>query len=252
MNLPNNHRSAWLQGPSVPCDIQAKLGTPYRLVLLGAPGVGKGTQAELLTQRLGACHLSTGDLFRAATHSECEPSPAMKQALEFMRRGELVPDSTVWEMVCERSACLRCGGGFILDGFPRTLGQAESLGALMESEGISLTAVINYDLAPSEIVARLGGRRTCERCKSVYHETERPPKLPGVCDKCRGGLIQREDDRPESIQVRLETYVRSTAPLIDFYRRRGLLVQVEATGTPDEIYDKTVAMLATLKMTSRA
>lgn len=211
--------------------------------MLGAPGVGKGTQAELLSERLGACHLSTGDVFRAVAKGECEPSAAMKEALQFMRRGELVPDSTVWQMVKERSACLRCGGGFILDGFPRTLRQAESLAALMESEGLTLTAVVNYELAASEIVARLGGRRTCERCKAVYHETGRPPKVAGVCDKCAGRLLLREDDRPESIKVRLETYETSTAPLIDFYRERGLLVQVEAKGTPEEIYKKTLVGL---------
>jgi len=248
MSPLNNNRSAWLQGPSVPCD--SKSGSPealWRLVLLGAPGVGKGTQAELLTQRLGACHLSTGDVFRAAARAECEPSPAMKEALEFMRRGELVPDSTVWQMVKERAGCLRCGGGFILDGFPRTLGQAESLRALMEKEGIALTAVINYELSAREIVARLSGRRTCDRCKSVYHETERPPRRAGVCDKCEGRLIQREDDRPEAIEVRLETHVKSTSPLIDFYQKCGLLVQVEAGGAPEDIYQRTLAALAPVK-----
>jgi Adenylate kinase and related kinases len=121
-----------------------------------------------------------------------------------MRRGELVPDSIVWEMVRERKDCLHCRGGFILDGFPRTLPQAELLKQLMDSEGISLTAVVNYDLAASEIVERLCGRRTCEGCKSVYHVTERPPKTADKCDRCGAKLFQREDDRPESIRVRLE------------------------------------------------
>src|SRR5579863_6414821 len=134
------NRVAWLQGPSARCETVPKgVSPPWRIVLLGAPGVGKGTQADLLHQRLGACHLSTGDIFRAAgSCPECEQSPAIKQALAYMRRGELVPDSTVWEMVRERSACMHCRGGFILDGFPRTLAQAESLQGLIQAEGWSL------------------------------------------------------------------------------------------------------------------
>ena len=245
MATQNNHdRTAWLQGPSAPCELPEGTQTPWRLVLLGAPGVGKGTQADLLHQKLRACHLSTGDVFRAAAkRSECELSPAMKTAAEYMRRGALVPDSTVWEMVRERKGCLHCGDGFILDGFPRTLSQAESLKQLMEDEGLSLTAVVNYDLPASEIVARLSGRRTCERCRSVFHVTERPPKVEGCCDRCGGKLFQREDDRPESIKVRLEAYDQSTAPLIEFYQNLGLLMQVDANGTPDEICAKTLAVL---------
>lgn len=238
-------RVAWLQGPAARCEVVAASDqTPWRLVLLGAPGVGKGTQADLLNQRLGACHLSTGDVFRAAgSRSECEQSPAMKEALGYMRRGALVPDSTVWDIVRERVGCLHCGDGFILDGFPRTLGQAESLKQLMDSEGLALTAVVNYDLPASEIVARLGGRRTCEQCKAVFHVTERPPKIAGRCDRCAGNLLQREDDRPESIKVRLEAYDRSTAPLIEFYRKLGLLIQVAATGSPEGICARTLACL---------
>jgi adenylate kinase len=144
------------------------------------------------------------------------------------------------EIVRERLACLHCGGGFILDGFPRTLAQAESLNQLLDTEGIWLSAVLSYELSASEIVARLGGRRTCEKCKGVYHVTERPPKLEGRCDRCDGKLFQREDDRPQSIKVRLETYERSTAPLIEFYKKLGLLVQLAATRSPDEIFDRTV------------
>ncbi len=238
-----NTRAAWLQGPSGKCETPTGVEHAWRLVLLGAPGVGKGTQAELLNQQLRACHLSTGDVFRAASKSTCELSPAMKAATDFMRKGELVPDATVWEMVRERKGCLHCGGGFILDGFPRTLGQAESLGKLMETEGIALHAVINYDLPASEIVARLSGRRTCEQCKAVYNVTERPPKNEGVCDKCGGNLFQREDDKPESIKVRLEAYDKLTSPLIAFYRERGLLVTVDAHGTPGEIFERTQTAL---------
>lgn len=216
----------------------------WGLILLGAPGVGKGTQAELLNRRLRACHLSTGDVFRAAgSRPVCDQSPAIKEALAYMRRGELVPDSTVWEMVRERTVCLHCRGGFILDGFPRTLGQAKSLKDLMDSEGLKLTAAVNYTLPFNEIVARLAGRRTCEKCKSVYHVTERPPKIDGRCDYCDGKLFLREDDRPESIKVRLEAYERSTAPLIEFYKKLGLLVEVAAEGAPDDIFENTFAQL---------
>ena len=241
----NNDRIAWLQGPSAKCAaVPANSEHPWRLILLGAPGVGKGTQAELLTERLGACHLSTGDVFRAAAkRRDCDQTPAMKAALEYMRRGDLVPDSTVWEMVRERSACILHCGGFILDGFPRTLAQAESLKELMEKEKLSLSAVLNYELPTDEIVQRLSGRRTCEQCKSVFHVTERPPKIEGLCDRCGGHLYQREDDRPESIAVRLDAYERSTAPLIQFYRDLGLLLPIVAKGSPDEIMARTVGQL---------
>ena len=238
-------RVAWIQGPAAQCHPAPEaVAKPWRLVLLGAPGVGKGTQADLLRQRLRACHLSTGEVFRAASkQNECELTPAMKAALDYMRRGDLVPDATVWDMVRERSGCLRCGGGFLLDGFPRTLSQAESLKQLMEAEGLPLTAVLNYELPLDEIVARLSGRRTCEKCKSVYHVTERPPQREGVCDRCGGALYQRDDDRPQSIAVRLEAYERSTEPLIEFYKKLGLLLHVQATGSPESICERTLAAL---------
>ncbi len=242
---PNHDRAAWIQGPSASCEtVPAKALLPWRLVLLGAPGVGKGTQADLLHRRLRACHLSTGDVFRAAAgRADCEQSPAMKEAVGFMRRGELVPDKTVWEMVRERKGCLKCVGGFILDGFPRTVAQAELLQKLMGEEGLALSAVVNYELPFSDIVARLAGRRTCAECKAVYHVIERAPKVGGQCDQCSGKLVQREDDRPESIQVRLESYERSTAPLIEFYEKLGLLVPVKAKGSPDDIFESTFTQL---------
>jgi adenylate kinase len=241
-------RIEWLQGPALRCEPVQEVAQPWRLILLGAPGVGKGTQADLLSQRLGACHLSTGDVFRAAgSRPECELTPAMQAALGYMRRGDLVPDTTVWEMVRERSGCLHCRGGFILDGFPRTVGQAESLKKLVDEEGIPLSAVLNYELPASEIVKRLAGRRTCRSCKVVYNVSERPPRVAGQCDRCNGVLFQREDDRPESIAVRLEAYDKSTAPLIRFYGDLGLLVPIAATGTPEEIYGRTVEQLEALR-----
>src|SRR5208282_458890 len=162
MNTPiKNDRLAWLQGPTADSSVQCSAvpvprDRPWRLVLLGAPGLGKSTQAELLTERPHACHLSTGDVFRAASkRRDCDQSPAMKAALDYMRRGELVPDSTVWEMVRERRSCIVHCSGFILDGFPRTLAQAGSLRELMENDRLSLDAVVNYELPLDEIVQRL-------------------------------------------------------------------------------------------------
>ena len=242
-----NDRSAWLSGGQARCNhLPTPLKHPYRLVLLGAPGVGKGTQAELICKNLGTCQLSTGDVFRAAK-AQCgcntSPSPALTAALDYMRRGDLVPDSTVLEIVRERAACLDCGGGFVLDGFPRTVAQAEALAQLFDEHHISPKAVINYDLPLDTIVARLSGRRTCSQCKAVYHVESQPSKTPGVCDRCGGKLIQREDDRPEAVRVRMQAYLKSTAPLTQYYRERGLLVTVSAEGKPEEIFQRTVQAL---------
>lgn len=238
-------RAAWLKAGDFQCSVEPPSpARPFRLVLLGAPGVGKGTQAELLNERLGACQLSTGDVFRAAKSlTPYERTPALNEALDLMRRGALVPDPTVLEMVRERLVCLRCRGGFLLDGFPRTVGQAEALEKILAGERLKLDAVLSYDLPIDRIVARLSGRRTCADCKAVYHVEARPPKVEGVCDICSGKLFQREDDRPESIRVRMEAYEKSTAPLADFYRRKGLLVSISAEGTPEEIFARTVQAL---------
>ena len=233
-------RAAWLRGGTAQCAPLAKTnGLARRLVLLGAPGVGKGTQAELLSAKLGACHLSTGDIFRAAKAlAPAERTPALTAALEYMRRGDLVPDETVLAMVAERVGCLRCEGGFLLDGFPRTVAQAEALEKLLAGERLKLDAVLSYELPLEQVVARLSGRRTCPNCKAVFHVEARPPKVAGICDHCGGKLYQREDDRPESIRVRMEAYERSTAPLADFFRRRKLLVSISAEGSPEEIFKR--------------
>ncbi len=245
METTKRDRKAWLSGSNVQCSIPPiPPQKPRRLVLLGAPGVGKGTQAELLTAKLGACQLSTGDVFRAAkTLAPAERSPALTAALGCMQRGELVPDETVLAMVAERLKCLSCEGGFLLDGFPRTVAQAEALEKLLASRQIQLDAVLSYELPLDQIVARLSGRRTCANCKAVYHVQTRPPRNEGVCDHCGGKLCQREDDRPESIRVRMEAYERSTAPLADFYRRRNLLVPIMADGTPEAIFERSIAAL---------
>jgi adenylate kinase len=235
-------RVAWLKGGSALCPNPPgkPAGQVWRLVLLGAPGVGKGTQAELLSSRLGACHLSTGDVFRAAK-SLCSSdiSPAMKNALEYMRRGDLVPDEIVLAMIAERTRCMNCSGGFLLDGFPRTVAQAEELDKLLQREKVSLSAVLDYELPLDQVVARLSGRRTCPKCKAVFHVTTRPPRVKDTCDNCSAELYQREDDRPESIRVRMAAYEKSTRPLIDFYQKRGLLVTVPAEGSPEDIYQRS-------------
>lgn len=217
----------------------------HRLVLLGAPGVGKGTQAELLSERLGARHVSTGDIFRAAKLlKDPELTPTMAKALEYMQRGELVPDEIVLSLLMERGHRLRAGGGFLLDGFPRTTAQAEALEERLAQNGVELEAVLNYELPIEKIISRLNGRRVCPNCKAVYHVETRPPRVPGICDICGSALTQREDDRPEAVRVRMEVYERNTVPLVEFYRRKGLLVPISAEGTPEEIFERTIAALA--------
>jgi adenylate kinase len=238
-------RTAWLKGGKARCNTPPPpQAHPRRFVLLGAPGVGKGTQAQLLADHLGACHLSTGDIFRGAKSlGECERTPAMTAALEYMRRGDLVPDETVLALVRERARCLRCRGGFLLDGFPRTVAQAEALEKLLMELGVRLQGVLSYELPLDEIVSRLSGRRTCSQCKAVFHVDAMPPKVEGVCDHCGSALYQREDDRAESVRVRMEVYERSTSPLVEFYRERGLLIPISADGTPEQIFQRTLQVL---------
>ena len=242
-------RIAWIQGGAAECKILPPVPPRlFRLVLLGAPGVGKGTQAELLCERLGTCHLSTGDIFRAAKClNEKELSPALEAALGYMRRGDLVPDLTVLDLLRERTRCIRCRGGFLLDGFPRTVAQAEAFARILGQEQVQLDAVLNYDLPIEKVVARLSGRRTCPKCKAVFHVTGRPPRTQGICDHCGTQLQQREDDRPEAVRVRMEAYETSTKPLTEFYQQRGLLVTIEAEGTPEEIYQRTLTALGCVR-----
>lgn len=245
MNAKNDH-AAWLHGGNAVCSVPgADQPCPRRFVLLGAPGVGKGTQAELLNRHFGACHLSLGDVFRAAGKCGHDPlSPAMSHALEFMRQGQLVPDQTVVTLIMERLKCLRCGGGFLLDGFPRTVAQARVLAAILENNSLQLDAVLDYKLPLREIISRLSGRRTCPSCAAVFHLKSLPPKKPAICDHCGAALLQREDDRPESIRMRLRAYAKNAEPLKRFYRRRELLVSIEAAGTPEETFERSLQALA--------
>jgi adenylate kinase len=216
------------------------------LVLLGPPGVGKGTQAELLSRALGACPLSTGDIFRAARGKVAEPGSAMARTQACMVRGELVADEIVLALVRERCRCLHCRGGFMLDGFPRTPRQAQAIEELLAAEHVRLDAVLDYELPDAALMAHITGRRVCPGCKAVFHVTARPPARAGVCDNCGGQLVQRPDDQPETVRVRLETYARDTKPLIEHYRELGLLLPIKAAGRPEDIFAHTLDALAAL------
>lgn len=238
-------RRAWFEAGAPTCapDADPRL-RPWRLALLGPPGVGKGTQAEILSGRLGPCHLSTGDLFRRSGEMQpCERTPALERAQQAMREGQLVSDDTVLALVRERGRCLHCRGGFLLDGFPRTLAQAEALDGLLREERLALDAVLSYELPLAAIAARLEQRRTCAGCRAIYHLEARPPARDGACDHCGGALVQRQDDRRETIAVRFATYSRETEPLRAYYAARGLLRPVPADGTPVEIYERTLLAL---------
>lgn len=203
-----------------------------RLVLLGPPGAGKGTQAERLARATGALHVATGDMFRQAVR---EATPLGRLAKSFMDRGELVPDDVTVGLVRERLSQEDAAGGFILDGFPRTRPQAEALDRLLSELGRPLTAVLELAVPDDEVVRRLSGRRVCEACGRNYHVEFDPPARPGVCDACGGRLVQRDDDREETVRRRLEVYRRDTLPLRDFYARRGLLRSVPASGRPEDV-----------------
>ncbi len=243
------NRIAWLQGPHANC---AKTGPvaprPWHLVLLGPPGVGKGTQAEKIIGEFGACHLSTGDVFRYAARATdaAPPSPAMAVALAAMKRGELVSDGTVVELVRERAQCLACEYGFLLDGFPRTLEQAHALDGILARVERKLDAAINYSAPEAVIIARLSGRRVCPKCRAGYHVANKPPRVPDRCDACGTTLIQREDDKPEAIRTRLHAYAATCDPVLEFYRRQGLLREIDASGDPETVFVQTRAVIAGL------
>ena len=216
-----------------------------RIVLLGPPGAGKGTQARRLSERYGIELIGTGDLFRDHVRNGTELG---RLARKYMDAGELVPDDVVVEMVAQ---ALGSSDGFILDGFPRTTAQAEALERRLEEMGRPLTAVLGFDLPDELAVQRIAGRRTCSRCGETANVALDPPKVEGVCDRCGGELIQRDDDREETVRRRLEVYHESTAPLWDFYRDRGLLRVVEAVGPEHEVTERAIRALAGLKQEAR-
>ena len=243
------NRISWLQGPGADCaKTAAAAPRPWHLVLLGPPGVGKGTQAEKIIAEFGACHLSTGDVFRYAAHdtSGRAPSPAMAAALTAMRRGDLVSDATVVDLVRERAQCLACQYGFLLDGFPRTLEQARALEGILAGVRRTLDAVIYYSAPEALIVGRLSGRRVCRQCRTGYHVVNKPPRVAGCCDACGGELLQRDDDKPEAIRTRLQAYAATCGPVLDYYRQRGLLREIDGSGDPDAVFARTRAVIQEL------
>lgn len=214
-----------------------------RLVLLGAPGAGKGTQAKLLQERFAAPQISTGDILRKAVADQTQLG---KQAADFMNRGVLVPDDVIIDMVGDRLAAEDCKQGFILDGFPRTIPQAENLDKLLTRIGLPLNCVLSVKVPHAEIVDRLSGRRTCKQCGALFHLKFDAPKTAGVCDKCGGALFQRDDDQEATIMKRLEVYETQTAPLASYYAKQGLLREVEGVGQIDEIRGRIYSALGDL------
>jgi adenylate kinase len=212
-----------------------------RLVLLGPPGAGKGTQARMLRDLAGIPQISSGDLLRAAVH---EKTPFGVKAASYMDRGELVPDDLVLNMIDDRLGADDAKDGFILDGFPRSVAQAEALRAmLLKRRGKSLDKVIALSVSDEEIVRRISGRRTCTKCGAMYHLIFEPPKKPGVCDKCGGELYLREDDSEPTVRKRLSVYNATTRPLLDFYGGLGLLAQIDGMGKPEDVDARIITTL---------
>ncbi|RLF16089.1 MAG: adenylate kinase [Thermoprotei archaeon] len=211
-----------------------------RLIIFGAPGAGKGTQAQLLSSRLGIPQVATGDILREAVKKGTELGRLAKQ---YMDRGELVPDEVVIGIVEERLKQPDCSKGFILDGFPRTIKQAEALDRILAKLGVKLDAVINLEVDEEEVVKRITNRRTCRNCGAVYHLIFNPPKNDEVCDKCGGPLYQRDDDKEETVRNRLRVYREQTQPLLKFYEERGLLKNVNGNLSIEEVFKEILSAL---------
>ena len=212
-----------------------------RLVFLGAPGVGKGTQADKVAAQYGVRKISTGDLLREAVRNRTSLG---LEAKAYMDGGQLVPDSVVIGLVREKLADPSDAKGFILDGFPRTIPQAEELGKVLDERGIGLNRIINFQVSRAEIVKRLSGRRSCPKCQATYHVEFAPPKINGVCDRCSDGLVQRSDDQREAIETRLRVYEEQTAPLIGYYEKKHILSHLDSEGPVESVYQSLTKVLA--------
>jgi len=208
------------------------------IILFGAPGAGKGTQAAILAEKTGLVHITTGELFREAIRQETELG---KQAKVYYDRGQLVPDHLTIAMLLERLSQDDSAHGCILDGFPRTLEQATALDEALAREGKAIDKVGYIQVPESELLSRLSGRWNCRQCGSVYHQRFQPPRQAGRCDQCGGELYQRDDDRPETVRRRLEVYFQQTAPLIDYYRARGKLVEIDGDKSVEQVAEGLLA-----------
>ncbi len=212
-----------------------------KLVLLGPPGAGKGTQAKQMIEKYSIPQISTGDILRQAVKDGTQMG---KEAKAYMDKGELVPDDVIIGIVKDRIQADDCKNGYIFDGFPRTVAQAEALDGMLKNLGSQLDAVVSIEVPEDDVVKRLSGRRTCKSCGTLFHVMFNPPAKDGVCDACSGELYQRDDDNETTIRQRLSVYTNQTAPLIDYYSNVGILKPVPGTGAPDAIFDAICQALA--------
>ena len=211
-----------------------------KIIMLGAPGAGKGTQAKMLSERYGIPHISTGDIFRANIKNNTELG---KKAKSYMDAGALVPDELVVDLVVDRIKNADCMKGFILDGFPRTIPQAEALDYALNNQNEKIDYAINVDVPDENIIERMSGRRACVGCGATYHVVYNPTKAEGVCDQCGQELILRDDDKPETVKKRLDVYHEQTQPLIDHYEKKGALYTVDGTQDIQVVFDTIVKKL---------
>lgn len=211
-----------------------------KIIMLGAPGAGKGTQAARIAEKYGLPHISTGDIFRSNIKNGTQLG---KKAKEYMDQGLLVPDELTCDLVVDRISQDDCGRGYILDGFPRTIPQAEALSAALKKLGTAVDYAVDIHVPDENIVSRMSGRRACLKCGATYHVAFNPPAKEGICDVCGEQLVLREDDRPETVQRRLDVYHEQTQPLIDYYQDRGVLHTVDGTKRMDEVFSAVTAIL---------
>ena len=212
-------------------------------IFIGAPGAGKGTQAALVKDELKLAHISTGDMLRAAVKAG---APLGVQAKQYMDAGKLVPDEVIIGLVAERLQEPDVEQGFILDGFPRTVAQAEALQQMLSEQHIELSAAVLFDVSEEAVVQRLSGRRVCKNCGAIFHVVNNPPKVAGVCDVCGGELYQRDDDEETAIRQRLASFRKDTEPVLSFYEKLGKLVTIDASASPAEVNERFKRFLATL------
>ena len=211
-----------------------------KIIMLGAPGAGKGTQADMIAKKYNVPHISTGDIFRANIKNGTELG---KQAKEYMDAGKLVPDELTVKILLDRVAQDDCKNGYVLDGFPRTIPQAEVLENALNELGDKIDFAVNVDVPDENIVRRMSGRRACLKCGATYHIEHIPPKQEGICDTCGSELVLRDDDKPETVQNRLKVYHEQTQPLIDFYTERKVLKTVDGTKDMKEVFADIIAIL---------